>query len=228
MASAVLRTSLTVGLIDLYVAGVGLLVIAALTGLGFAIAAVLAAALIAIFALICRRLKGKIGADVIFAGILATRILPSVVTVLPIYYVVQRAGLYDTLSALILVYVVANLPIAIWLFRGFFAEVPIEIEDAAQLDGASRFQIFFCLFLPLTRGGLGAAAILIFILCWNEYLLSLYLTADHALTMPPFLAGQMAVREQMASSEPEWGYFSVLVVLMVAPLIVFTGVLQRV
>ena len=59
-------------------------------------------------------------------------------------------------------------------------------------------------------------------------LFAVYLTSDHALTMPPFLAGQMATREQMASADPEWGYFSVLIVLMVAPLVLFTGIVQRV
>jgi multiple sugar transport system permease protein len=190
-------------------------------------------AVIIVFAL--RRLRPRLrsgewslGNAGILAAVLSTRILPPVVTVLPIYYAVSIVGLLDTRTALIATYVAVNMPVAIWLLIGFFDEIPVGVEEAAQLDGASRFRIFFSIAVPMTKAGIFATALLVFVLCWNEYLFSLYLTSDHALTMPPFLAGQMATREQMASADPEWGYFTVLIILMVAPLVVFTGLLQRV
>lgn len=224
-----LRAALSLQAVVVVLGLVGLAAAGLFVGVGTWItAATLTALIVLALGRIGRRGKPAIGSRSIFVGILATRLLPPVVTVLPIYLLVEKAGLLDTRLALILTYTAANLPVAVWLLRGFLDEVPTEIEDSAQLDGASRFRILFTLFLPLIRGRLVASALLIFILSWNEYVLSLYLTNDHALTMPPFLAGQMATREQMASAEPEWGYFSVIIVLMVAPLVVFTGLLQRV
>lgn len=172
--------------------------------------------------------RWSVGNSGLLVAILASRILPPVVTVLPIYYAVANLGLLDTRTTLVAVYTAVNMPIAIWLLIGFFDEIPVEVEEAAQLDGASRFRTFISIVVPMTKAGIFATVLLVFVFCWNEYLFSLYLTTDHALTMPPFLAGQMATREQMASADPEWGYFTVLIVLMVAPLAVFTGLLQRV
>jgi len=222
--------------IPLAVAGFVALVVAAasastLLGASVGLAGLVGIALIAV-AIVpinrrARKHKWTFDSGGILFAILASRILPPVVTVLPVYYMVDSVHLLDTQFALALTYTAANLPIAVWLLRGFFAEVPLEIEEAAQLDGASRFRIFFVLVVPLTRAGI-ATALLVFVLAWNEYLLAVYLTSDHALTMPPFLAGQMATREQMASADPEWGYFSVLIVLMVAPLVLFAGIAQKV
>jgi len=199
-------------------------------GMTFSMVAAAVLAIIAIrrWALRHRSAKWSLDNTGLLVTILATRLLPPVVTVLPIYYAVANLGLLDTRTALIAVYAAVNLPVAIWLLIGFFDEIPVKVEEAAQLDGASRFRTFFSIAVPITKTGIFATALLVFVFCWNEYLFSLYLTTDHALTMPPFLAGQMATREQMASASPEWGYFTVLIVLMVAPLIAFTGVLQRV
>lgn len=163
----------------------------------------------------------------LLGALLASRALPPVATALPLYLVFQYAGGLDTWWALASVYTAYNLPIAIWLLRNALAAVPPEITDAAILDGASLLRVLFTLLLPLAGGTVAASALFVFVLCWNEYSFALMLTTDHALTLPPFLAGQMAVREQMATSEPQWGYFSALIVLMVAPLLLGTGIVQR-
>ena len=181
---------------------------------------------VAVFiALIARMRAGRrcVSPRQIFLALVITRILPPVAIVLPIYLMVEQAGLLDTHLAVIATYTAVNLSVALWLLRGFVEEIPQEIEDAAQIDGASHWRIFFTMILPLARRGIAATGLLILILCWNEFLFATYLTTDHALTMPPFLAGQMATREQMASAEPAWGYFSVLIVLMVAPLFPLWG-----
>jgi multiple sugar transport system permease protein len=170
----------------------------------------------------------SIGNEQIALSILVMRILPPVAVAVPIYFIVQGLGMVDTWSALIAVYVATNLPLAVWLFRDVVAAIPRETEEAAELDGASRLRVLRDITLPLARGGVAAVAVLIFVFCWNEYILALFLTTDHALTMPPFLAGQMAVREQLAGSDPQWGYFTVLITLMVAPLVVVAGLLHRV
>jgi multiple sugar transport system permease protein len=175
-----------------------------------------------------RRSAGKtITNDQVLLAILLMRILPPVVIAVPIYVMAQSVGLVDSWSALIVTYVATNLPIAVWLLRDVIAAVPRDLEDAAELDGASRLRIILTITLPLARVGITAVALLVFLFCWNEYTFAIFLTTDHALTMPPFLAGQMATREQLAGSDPQWGYFTAVITLMVAPLIVSAGLLQR-
>jgi multiple sugar transport system permease protein len=175
-----------------------------------------------------RRQPGRaIASDQIAFAILATRVLPPVVTAIPIYVMAQSLGQIDSWSALIVTYVATNLPLAVWLLRDVVEAVPRHVEEAAELDGASRLRILLTITLPLARVGIISVAALMFIFCWNEYTFAAMLTTDHALTMPPFLAGQMATREQMAGAEPQWGYFSVLITIMVAPLAIGAGLLQR-
>ncbi len=165
----------------------------------------------------------------ILIAILATRILPPVVVVLPIYLMAQYAGALDTRFFLILTYTAANIPVAVWLLLPVVGEAATDQEEAAQLDGASRFRIFFTIVAPLAVPGLIAAGLLIFILCWNEYLFSVYLADNHAMTMPPFLAAQMSVREQQAGTDAdEWTHLSAAIILMTVPLILGAGLAQRV
>jgi len=114
-----------------------------------------------------------------------------------------------------------------WLMRIGFDAVPAEIIDAAILDGASLLRVFLTMMLPLSAGMTAATALLMFVLGWNEYTFAVVLTQDRALTLPPFLAGQMAVREQMATIQPQWSYFSTLIAIMAAPLLAGTGIVQR-
>lgn len=162
-------------------------------------------------------------------AVVATRILPPVLLVLPLYYIGQKTGLLDTRLLLVLVYATVNLPIAAWLMYGFFNEIPVELDEAAQLDGASRYRVFFELIVPLSWAALGATFLLILFLSWNEYFISVYLTADRAMTMAPYLASQMTTREQMAAADPDdYGRLAVVLVMMLLPLLVFAGLFQRV
>ena len=94
---------------------------------------------------------------------------------LPIYVMFQQLQLLDTQTALIATYTAVNLPIVVWLTRDFFAGIPIDLEESAELDGASKFRVFFTIALPLVRSGLVATFLLVLILAWNEYLLALFL-----------------------------------------------------
>jgi multiple sugar transport system permease protein len=164
----------------------------------------------------------------ILIAILATRILPPVVIVLPIYLMAQQTGTLDTRFALIAAYTAVNLPVAVWLLQPVLGEVATDLEEAAQLDGASRFRILLEIVAPVAAPGLVATALLIFVLCWNEYLLSVYLADNHAMTMPPYLVAQMSVREQQAGSDTEeLTHLSAAIVLMAAPLIFGAGFVQR-
>ena len=175
-----------------------------------------------------RTARAAIGSNGVLIGILASRILPPVVIVLPLYVMAQRAGVLDTRSILILTYTAANLPVAVWLLLPVLGSAATDLEEAAQLDGASHFRILLQIVAPTAAAGVAAAGLLIFVLCWNEYLFSVYLADNHAMTMPPFLAAQMSVREQQAGSDAEeWARLSAAIILMAAPLIACAGFAQR-
>jgi multiple sugar transport system permease protein len=163
-----------------------------------------------------------------FFAVFATRILPPAVLVLPIYVVTEWANLRDTHAALVLVYAAINLPVAIWLLRPVIGVKANEAEEAAQLDGATHATILFTIVLPMAAAGVFAVGFLIFLQCWNEYLLAAHLTANKAITLPPFLVGQMSIKEAQVGSEAEaWAKFSAASVLIVIPLLACTTVLER-
>ena len=153
--------------------------------------------------------------------ILSTRFAPPVGFIVPIYLMVQRSGLLDTRLALIIVYTSMNLSFVTWIMRGFFMEIPIEIEEAAFVDGYSRFQILLRVALPLVRPGLAATAILSAIFSWNEFLFASILAPGDAATIPVYLAGFSA------SMNIEWGEYMAVGTMAVVPIMIFTLALQR-
>jgi multiple sugar transport system permease protein len=167
------------------------------------------------------RFKRALGNHDIEFWIISNRIMPPVVAVLPIYIMFQKVHLLDTHIALIATYTAVNLPIVVWLMRDFFAGIPIDLEESAAIDGASKLRIFFTIALPLARSGLAATFMLVLILCWNEYLLALFLSNANAQTMPVLVSAQNGTRG------PQWWYMSVLIVIMIAPVVVITAALQR-
>jgi multiple sugar transport system permease protein len=117
---------------------------------------------------------------------------------------------------------VVNLPIAVWLMYDFFASIPIDLEESAQLDGASRFTVFFEIVLPLARTGLAAATLLVLILSWNEYLLALFLSTSKAQTMPIMVAAKNAGEKGVL-----WWEMSAVIVIMIIPVILMAILLTR-
>lgn len=163
----------------------------------------------------------------LMVAVLATRILPPIIVATPIYLMMNAIGGVDTWWALVIVYTTTNLPLALWLLRDGFADLSPDILDAAEIDGASFVSVFFTMAVPLARASIIATGMLVFILSWNEFTLAVLLTTDHALTLPPYLAGQMAVRKQMATAGPQWDFFCVLIMLMTTPLIAGTTLPPR-
>jgi multiple sugar transport system permease protein len=153
--------------------------------------------------------------------ILSTRFAPPVGFIVPIYLMVQRVGLLDNVVALVVVYTSMNLSLVTWVLRGFFLEIPIEIEEAAYVDGYTRSQIFVRVALPLVRPGLAATGILSAIFAWNEFLFASILAPGNAATIPVYLAGFSA------SMNIDWGEYMAVGTMAVAPIMVFTLLLQR-
>jgi multiple sugar transport system permease protein len=185
-----------------------------------ALAASVALFLLAL-ATLARRTRRAVGNNDIEFWIISNRIMPPVVAVLPIYVMFQQLGLLDTRTALVATYTAVNLPIVVWLTRDFFAGVPVDLEESAELDGASKLRVFFTIALPLVRSGLVATFLLVLILAWNEYLLALFLSNVNAQTMPVLVSAQNTTRG------PQWWNMSVLIVVMIAPVVVIASVLQK-
>ncbi|MEA2577950.1 MAG: multiple sugar transport system permease protein [Chloroflexota bacterium] len=180
---------------------------------------------VAVFALLAqaigRRFRRTLANDDIAFWLISQRILPPIAVVIPLYVLFQQIGLLDTQLALILTYVATNLPIVVWLMRDYFAALPIELEEAAQVDGASVYRIVRSVVLPIAVPGLVATFLITLIFAWNEYLIALLLSSAKAQTMPLLVAAQDATRG------PQWWAMSVLVLIMIVPVIVMAIVLER-
>ena len=200
----------------------GIIVAVAAFAVPWPIAFAVAAALFFLaLSTIVRRFNAAVGNNDIEFWMISNRIMPPIVAVLPIYVMFQHLRLLDTQVALIATYTGVNLPIVVWLTRDFFAGIPRDLEESAEIDGASKFRVFFTIALPLVRSGLAATFMLVLILTWNEFLLALFLTNANAQTMPVLVAAQNTTRG------PQWWYMSVLIVIMIAPVIVIAGFLQK-
>jgi sorbitol/mannitol transport system permease protein len=123
---------------------------------------------------------------------MSTKMLPVVAAILPLYVIVSNIGLLDNIWALVLLYTSMNLPIAVWMMRSFFLEVPGELLEAASLDGASLGRSVREVILPLVSPGIAATALICVIFAWNEFFLAVNLTAVNAQTMPVYLVGFIA------------------------------------
>jgi len=185
-----------------------------------ALAVAIALFVIALFT-VGRRMKLALGNSDVEFWIISNRIMPPIVAVLPIYVMFQQLKLLDTQFALIATYTAVNLPIVVWLTRDFFAAIPLDLEESAAIDGASRLRVFFTIALPLVRSGLVATFLLVLILAWNEYLLALFLTNADAQTMPVLVSAQNTTRG------PQWWNMSVLIVVMIAPVVIIATFLQK-
>jgi multiple sugar transport system permease protein len=155
--------------------------------------------------------------------ILSTRFMPGVAVVLPLFLMYRQLGLYDTLGGLVLAHVVINLPIAILLLKSFFDDIPRDLDDAAMVDGCTRFGAFWRILVRYIAPGLAAAAVLCFIFSWNEFLFSLYLTRTPELQTVP-----VTIRTYDASAgTTEWGMMSAAGTAAIVPVFVFVLFVQR-
>jgi multiple sugar transport system permease protein len=152
--------------------------------------------------------------------ILSQRFIPPVAIIVPIVFMFHYLGLRDTLLGLVLIDTLMNLPIAVLLMKSFFDDVPAELDEAAMIDGGTRFQIFRKVVLPLVKGGVAATAVLCFIFSWTEFLLSLFLTSSIR-TLP------VKITTFVTSTGSEWGFISALGTSAVIPSFIFILLVQK-
>jgi multiple sugar transport system permease protein len=132
------------------------------------------------------RFKVPLKDDLLFF-ILSTRMMPPIAVAIPLYLMYRALGLSDTHLGMILLYTAVNISLAVWLLKGFIDEIPREYEEAAMVDGYTRFQAFTKVILPQAKTGIAATAIFCLIFAWNEYAFALLLTSGKAQTAPPFI-----------------------------------------
>jgi multiple sugar transport system permease protein len=180
------------------------------------VAGALGAYAIARFRLVFR-LERRVG-----LSLLTLRIVPPVVILIPVYLLMLRLGLLDTWLGLILTYTALNITFCVWMMESFFREIPVDLEEAAMVDGDSRFTAFRRIVLPLATPGLAATAIFAVIVTFNEFLFALVLTATpRAMTMPRGTA------TLIGRIDTDWASMSAAGVVGALPIVIFALLVQR-
>ena len=161
------------------------------------------------------------GSEALRFLILVTRMVPRMTLVVPYYLLMMKIGMLDTYTGLVIAYVSFALPFSIWLLIGFFDDVPIEIEEAAMVDGCTPLGTLIRVVIPIAAPGLAVAAIFAFLVSWNEFLFALILSGPASKTLPVVIAGLTT------DLGPLYGEMSAAAVMIMLPNIVMTLVMQR-
>ena len=155
-------------------------------------------------------------------ALLGTRMIFPIVYAIPLFLLFRDVDLLDTHLGLIIAYSTFSLPYAVWIMSGFFAAVPTEIDEAAMVDGCSRFGAFCRVILPLTAPGLAAAAIFILLLAWNEFLFALILAGGGQAKTLPVAAAQL-----IGQREIQWNELCAVSTATIVPLLVFFALVHK-
>jgi multiple sugar transport system permease protein len=180
-------------------------------------------AVFAAYALSRMQFKGR---ESYLNWVLGQRFMPPIAILIPLVTIYKGLGLRDTDNyymgylGLILIYALVNLPIALLLMKSFFDDIPKDIDEAAMIDGATRWESFRRIVLPMVKGGVAASAVLCFIFSWTEFLLSLFLTTDIR-TVP------VKIQTFVTSTGNEWGFIAALGTAAAIPSFIFILLVQR-
>lgn len=165
--------------------------------------------------------RWRTGGQPVRIGVLATQILPAIALVIPTFIVARSLGLLNNMGLLAVMYLSFNLPFVVWILEGFFRGLPIEVEEAALVDGATRMQILVQVVIPMALPGIIAAGVFSFVLAWNEFLWAFILTGLETRTLPVALAGLVTQQGTLI------GPMAAGTVLMSTPVIVLTFLVRR-
>ena len=162
------------------------------------------------------------GRTFLFFSVLLRNMFPAVVFLMPLFLLMRWLGLVSTHYSLILTYLTFGLPLSIWLLKGFYDNIPIQLEQAARIDGATRFQAFFLIVMPLSSPGIIATAIFSFIGAWNEYVYAVtFLNNKDRLTLP------VGIQRYFTEFATDWPGLMAATFLMSVPVVVLFLVLQK-
>jgi multiple sugar transport system permease protein len=161
------------------------------------------------------------GRDSMSFDILTIRMFPPIAAVLPIFVLWNYLNLIDTYPGLIILYVAFNLPLGIWLMRSFIEDLPVELEEAAMIDGCSRMQAFYRIVLPLASPGIVATTVICLLFTWNEFLFAFILTGRHTWTLP------VALTTYLGPKHTDWSGLAASATLTMLPPLIFALLMQR-
>jgi len=153
--------------------------------------------------------------------ILSFRFAPGLIVIIPLFVIFRRLGLYGTYYGMMLAYQLITLPFSVWLMRGFFEDIPIELEQAARIDGYTWWGVFRKVNLPLVAPGIAATAILSFIFAWNEFLFGYVLSSDITRPVTPSLMGFISYEQVL------WGQMAGAAIVTLLPSVILAIFIQR-
>jgi multiple sugar transport system permease protein len=163
----------------------------------------------------------SVGGQHLAFWILSIRMFPPVVSAIPLFLLFRDWGILDTYWALIIAYLTFNVPFVVWFVKGFFDDLPRDLEEAALVDGATRWRAFTGIALRLAVPGIVTSALLSFVFSWNEFLLALFLTRSQVRTVP------VALANLVGGHEIQWGEIGALTVVAIVPVVILALALQR-
>jgi multiple sugar transport system permease protein len=163
----------------------------------------------------------RTGGDDLAIWIISQRMIPPIVIVFPIFLLYVWLGGVDTYWGLILLYTAFNLPYVIWMMRGYIADIPIELEESALVDGCSRWQVLMGVVFPMARAGLFATAVFTFVFAWNDFIFALVLTRTEVVTYP------VQVTHYFGGQSNFWAKIAAMSVLGTVPVFIAVAMLQR-
>ncbi|MER9409194.1 carbohydrate ABC transporter permease [Mesorhizobium sp. M0589] len=161
------------------------------------------------------------GKEDLFFFFLTTRMAPPISIAVPLFLFFTSLGLIDTIYAVVIAHTSFNLSLVVWMMRGFFAEIPREIDEAAMMDGRSRLGAFFLVVAPLAAPGIGATAVLCFILSWNEFLYAFILVAFDGRPLTVGIPGLVTPHGTL------WGQVAAVAIVATLPIVLFTFLVQK-
>ena len=165
------------------------------------------------------RFPGHRGFLLIF---LVVQMFPGSLLMIPLYVLMDKLGLLDQVLGLVLVYSTTAIPFCVWMLKGYFDTIPKELEEAARIDGASRFRIFYGIVLPLSRPAIAVTALFSFMTAWNEFILaSTFTSKERAYTLP------VVLQHYVGEHTTEWGHFAAGAILVSIPVMVLFYILQK-
>jgi multiple sugar transport system permease protein len=161
------------------------------------------------------------GKDHVAFWIISTRMAPIAAMILPLFIIFRGMGVIGSVWSLIIAYLTFNLPFAIWIMNAFFSQTPPALEEAAMVDGASRWQAFYRIALPLTLPGIATTAILCLVFSWNDYAFASTFSGPASQTLP------IAASQLVTQTSIDWGQLTAIGTIVVAPMIIVGLAVRR-
>jgi arabinogalactan oligomer / maltooligosaccharide transport system permease protein len=153
---------------------------------------------------------------------LVVQMFPATLIMIPLYVILDKLGLLNSIAGLVLVYSTTAIPFCVWMLKGYFDTIPKELEEAAWIDGATRFGMFWRVVLPLSKPALAVTALFSFMTAWNEYILAeTFLNEETAYTLPVML------QHYIGSHSTSWGHFAAGSVIVSVPVMILFYILQK-